>query len=122
MASFISSDPSRDLGGAERRAAPRKTLRANAELLVNGQRVAVRTLDISSSGMGIAAPINPRVNQILSMLLAPPDAPRGTTRVEVAVTVVHSILRRADGEFNVGLRFAQLSPGASDLVKKYLQG
>ena len=122
MASFISSDPSRDVGGAERRAAPRKTLRANAELLVNGQRVAVRTIDISSSGMGIAASINPRVNQPFSMLLAPPDAPRGTARIEVAVTVVHSILTRADGEFNVGLRFGLLSPAASELVKKYLQG
>ncbi len=109
------------MGGAERRAAPRKTLRANAELLVNGQRLAVRTLDISSSGMGIAASINPRVNHIFSMFLAPPDAPRGTARVDVAVTVVHSILTRADGEFNVGLRFGLLSPAASELVKKYLQ-
>ena len=121
MASFISSDPRKDLDGSERRADPRKALRANAELLVEGKRLEVRTLDISTSGMGIAATINPRVNQSLSIFLAPADAPRGPARIEMPVSVVHSILTQAEGGFKVGLRFGQLSPAALDAVKKYLR-
>lgn len=120
LASFISSDPRPLVGGPERRVDPRKTLRANAELLVDGRRLEVRTLDISTSGMGIASSINPRIDQTFSILLAPADAPRGPARIEVAVTVVHSILTRAEGGFKVGLRFGHLSPAASDLVKRYL--
>ena len=121
MASFISSDPRKDLDGSERRADPRKALRANAELLVEGRRLEVRTMDISTSGLGIAASFNPRVDQTFSIFLAPADSPRGTVRIEMPVTVVHSILTQAEGGFKVGLRFGQLSPAARDAVKKYLR-
>jgi c-di-GMP-binding flagellar brake protein YcgR len=122
LTSFISSDPRRDLDGSERRGDPRRALRANAELLVAGGKLEVRTLDISTSGIGIAASINPRVNQTFSILLAPVEDPRGTARIEMAVSVVHSILTQAEGEFKIGLRFGQLSPAALELVKKYLRG
>ena len=121
MTSFIPSVVGQD-SGAERRIDPRRALRANAELLIGGQRLEVRTLDISISGVGVATSMNPRTGLAVSLLLAPPDARRGTARIEMPVTVVHSILTRELGEFKVGLRFAEISPTALDAVKKYLAG
>ena len=120
MTSFIPSGLGREFGGSEGRADPRKILRANAELVTPDRKLEVRTLDISTSAIGNPASVNPRVGQTFPLLLAPPDAPRGTARVEMSVSVVHSILTSAEGEFKVGLRFGQLSPAAIDLVRKYL--
>lgn len=119
MTSFLPSLSSGD--GADRRADPRKPLRANAALLIGSEHVTVRTLDISSSGIGISASINPRSGQTMSLLLALPAAPRGGNFVAVPVTVVHSILTRG-GDFKVGLRFAALPPAAVEAVRGYLFG
>ena len=120
MTSFLPSLASRD--GAERRVDPRKPLRANAELLVGGENVAGRTLDISTSGIGISTSVNPRSGESLSLLLAPVGAPRGRDFVVVPVTVVHSVLSRGEGGFKVGLRFAELPAAAIEVVRGYLLG
>ncbi len=122
MTSFLPSLTTRDADGAERRADPRKPLRANAELLIGGEHISVRTLDISTSGIGVSTSINPRSGQTGSLLLAPPGAPRGSSFVAVPVTVVHSILSRGEGGFKVGLRFAELPPAAIEAVRGYLLG
>lgn len=122
MTSFLPSLTTRDADGAERRADPRKPLRANAELLIGGEHIAVRTLDISTSGIGVSTSINPRSGQTGSLLLAPPGAPRGRNFVAVPVTVVHSILSRGEGGFKVGLRFAELPAAAIEVVRGYLLG
>lgn len=118
MTSFLPSLTNHD---ADRRVDPRKALRANAELLVGSEHIAVRTLDISISGIGVSSAFNPRTGQAMSLLLALPDAPRGSNCVVVPVTVVHSILTRG-GDFKVGLRFADLPPAALDAVRAYLRG
>ncbi len=120
MTSFIPSVVGRDNSPSDRRVDVRKALRANAELLIAGQLVTVRTLDISISGLGVASAINPRPGQSLSLFIAPPSASCGPARLEMPVTVVHSILTRAEGEFKVGLQFGQLSATATEIVRKYL--
>ena len=122
MTSFIPSVVGLDSGNPDRRADPRKALRANAAFVLDGRTLEVRTLDISTSGMGVAASINPRIGQTLSILVAPPEAPRGPAGIAMQVTVVHSILTRSEGEFKVGLRFGALSREALDLVKRYMAG
>ncbi|MEP7138639.1 MAG: PilZ domain-containing protein [Caldimonas sp.] len=122
MTSFLPSLASRDADGAERRADPRKPLRANAELLIGGEHIAVRTLDISTSGIGISTSVNPRSGQTVSLLLAPSATPRGRNFVTVPVTVVHSVLSRGEGGFKVGLRFAELPPAALAAIRGYLLG
>ena len=110
-----------ELEGFERRVEPRRALRVNAELRHAEQRIGVRTLDISMSGIGISASINPRIGQTFLLILAEPSAPRGPVRIEMPVTVAHSILTAAEGEFKIGLRFEQLSRSSIEVVKTYLR-
>ncbi len=120
MTSFVPFLPGRDVDVVDRRAHERKPLRANAALVIASRAFEVRTLDISKSGIGIATSINPRTGQTLSLLLAPPDMPRGLARIAMPVVVVNSILTSAEGEFKVGLKFGQLSRDAVDVVRMYL--
>jgi len=105
----------------QRRRDERKPLRADAEVRWPGQAPArVRTLDISASGIAVAAEVNPLSNTIVTICLAPPSRPRGPRSIEFQAVVVHSILMSKESGFRIGLRFQKLSTAALEAVMLFL--
>jgi len=100
--------------GAERRVEERRPYRSSATVIAGGQELPIRTLDISRTGMCIAAAINPPPGLRFRLRMRLDRQPQGAVVLETEVQVVHSVLARQEGGFRIGLRFTQ--PSAELLV------
>ena len=105
----------------DRRTAPRRVLRTRASLASkDGLRLDVRTLDLSSAGMGILSdgPLVPGSIFVLRCLV-----PSGGARKELVVSarVIHSVFSGAEGGFIVGLAFVEPSVEVAQLVASVLR-
>lgn len=107
--------------GAERRVDVRKPFRSPAFLAVPGRPPAsVRTVDISSGGVGILSADNPPPKTVCTVRLALPVKGRGTVVFDVQARVAHSIYSSKGGGFQIGLQFTQLTPDLAAAIVGYL--
>jgi c-di-GMP-binding flagellar brake protein YcgR len=106
----------------ERRQAPRRLLRRPATILLPGeQQLQVRSLDISSGGMGIVAPANPPIGMACGIRFQVPGPNAAPVVVQTRVKVMQSTWSTADDGFKVGLQFQELSPAHQKLIRDYLE-
>lgn len=105
--------------GMERRQSLRRPLRGFAEVTFAGQAAAeARLLDIGAAGMGIVAAINPapRTPCLIRFALTRPKLMQFTLKA----VVIHSVFSNREGNFRIGLLFANLSTEAADSIQEFL--
>jgi c-di-GMP-binding flagellar brake protein YcgR len=113
--------PLQAVAARDRRSCQRKVLRTVAQLRLPGaQALAVRTLDISSDGLCIAAAVNLPAKTECVVCLAMPVRTRGSTSVEIHACVVHSIFTSSEDCFKIGLQFTTLSPETAQTITQFL--
>ena len=109
--------------GAERRQQKRRDLRTTAHVVVAGkQLVEVRTLDISSGGLGIAAALNPPAGATFHIRLHLPIRPGRRTAIEAQVEVTHSVYGSVERNFKIGLRFLNLDSETRSVITQFVEG
>jgi c-di-GMP-binding flagellar brake protein YcgR len=109
--------------GGERRHQERWPLRTTATLLLPGGRtVEVRTFDISTTGVGIIAPVSPKIGTRLSVRVPVPQRPKGMVPFEAPVEVAHVMLSSGEGGFKVGMRYITIDPDALELITRFVSG
>lgn len=106
--------------GVERRVDERRPYRSSATVIAGGQELPIRTLDISRSGMCIAAAINPPPGLRFRMRMRLDRQPRGAVTLEADVQVVHSVLARQESGFRIGLRFTNPSAELLNAISHFL--
>ena len=106
--------------GADRRVDERKPYRSPAAAIAGGQEFPVRTLDISRSGLSIAAAINPPAGLRFRLRIRLDRQPQGAVVMETEVQVMHSVLARQDSGFRIGLRFTNASPDLLRAIANYM--
>jgi len=105
----------------DKRLEDRRSLRVSATVTVSPtQSFEVRTMDISSGGMAICAPANPRIGTQFDISFQIPANPSGFSQVQVRVRVAYSVLSRDQDGFKIGLQFVRLSPDAATAIGRYI--
>jgi hypothetical protein len=101
----------------DRRKYERKIFRGTAQVQISSQqRITVRVLNISRSGIGIIAPVNLPNRATCTILFSMPSPLRGMESLEVQAAVIHRApCKGADG-FIIGLRFDNPSPRMISLI------
>ncbi len=107
--------------GANRRTEERRPYRSTALAIAGGQEFQVRTLDISRTGLCIAAPVNPPLGLRFRLRMQLGHQPKGAVTLETEVQVMHSVLASQDSGFRIGLRFTRASPDLLRAVSHYLE-
>lgn len=106
---------------AERRQHVRKPLHGLAYVMLAGHPpIAVRTLEIGPGGIAIVAAANPPPKMNARLRLNLPTRSRGLVTVELAVTVLHSVLSRRENGFKVGLQFVDVPAPAQQAITAFL--
>ena len=107
----------------ERRGAPRKLLRVAATVEIEGRSaMTVRTVEVSSTGVGLSCPINLPLGTRCRVSFAIPLA---GNRIEVQgqqATVMNSVLSQHDGGFRLGCQFSGLPPALAARLQAYVKG
>ena len=97
-------------------------LRRVATLLLPGnQTLDVRTIDISTGGMGIIASANPPIGMACGLRVALPGGTAGTVTLELRVKVRQSMFSAKDDGFKVGLGFVDLNPAHERSIRQYVE-
>jgi c-di-GMP-binding flagellar brake protein YcgR len=108
--------------GVERRKSARRVLRTSAiVILSDSQTFEVRTVDVSTTGLAIVAPANPKVGVTFYIRFKVPTKANGAENFEAKVRVVHSIYAGTESGFKIGLSFIQLAPSFAAVIQKYLE-
>ena len=91
------------------RGVERKLWRTRAGLTLEGSgQIEVRTFDISKSGLGFIAPVNPVVRSLCVVhIRIPSPGSAGITR-SISAVVVHSIFNGSEDGFRIGAQFRDL--------------
>ncbi len=111
-----------DTDGAERRTTERRSLRTQATVLLSaGRSLGVRTIDVSSGGMGIACPTNPPHGATFTIQFSLPKKPSGNLVIKERVEVMHCVFSGDVSAFKVGLRFLELSAPAAEALLSYIR-
>jgi c-di-GMP-binding flagellar brake protein YcgR len=106
---------------AERRVTDRKTLRTRATIILGQtQAFEVRTLDLSTGGMGIVAQANPRPGTLMGIRFMLPLKPGGYHPFEARAKVAHSVYSASEQGFKIGLSFIDLSPEAAAAAQRFV--
>ena len=101
----------------ERRQHPRRSLRGASRLQVAKHPVVeTRTVDVSASGLGIIAPINPPTGMACNIRFLLPIHPERNVTISTTALVTHSVFTQAESGFKVGLMFTDLSPQTLGLL------
>ncbi len=97
----------------EQRAHDRRPLRTQVELLLPGRApLAMRTTDISISGIGLLASANPPLGLRVGLRLRLPNALSASappTVFELQAVVRHSVFSRSENAYRIGMAFVQPS-------------
>lgn len=97
----------------EQRAHDRRPWRTQVELLLPGRPpLAMRTTDISISGIGLLASANPPMGLRVGLRLALPNALSASappTVFELQAVVRHSVFSSRDNAYRIGMQFLQPS-------------
>ena len=106
----------------ERRQHERRVLRGMSQLQF-GKHPAMetRTMDVSISGLGIIAPVNPPSRtQCTIRFVVPIDADRNVT-ITASAIVTHSVYTRADDGFKVGLMFVNMPAESTAVLGRFIK-
>jgi hypothetical protein len=115
--------PSLSMFGANRREHDRRPLRTQATVLVARQTFLVRTLDVSESGVGILAEVNPAIGTRFRIAFALPNKRAGGfTEIASDVQAMGSIFSSTDGGFRIGARFNDATPAMVAALADYVRG
>ena len=107
--------------GAERRQAVRRPLRVAAWIaLGKNPPAAVRTIDVSETGVGLALPIHLPAGTACTIVFDLPMKGGGKVTVKSEAKVAQSVLG-ADG-FKVGLMLVSPLPDVVAALQKYVKG
>jgi c-di-GMP-binding flagellar brake protein YcgR len=118
MSNAEALEPAAD--GAERRHSIRRPLRGFAEVTFAGQSAnKARMLDISAAGMGIVAAFNPAPRTPCLIRFTLHTKP-SQTQFNLKAVVVYSVFSSREGNFRVGLLFANLSAEDADSIQGFV--
>ena len=107
--------------GAERRRQVRKTLKGRAYILfAKRDPIAVRTLDISTTGLCIVVPLNPPLKLTCGIRFAVPIRPQGNIVFECQASVIYSVFSNDEDGFKVGLHFANPSEAMTKAIAQFI--
>ncbi len=110
----------------EQRAHDRRPLRTQVELLLPGRPpLAMRTTDISLSGIGLLASANPPMGLRVGLRLRLPNprSPSGPPTVfELQAVVRHSVFSNSEGAYRIGMQFQQPSDKLLVAIGNYIAG
>jgi c-di-GMP-binding flagellar brake protein YcgR len=106
----------------ERRQHQRRVLRGPSQIQFENQPfMKTRTMDVSISGLGIVAPVNPPGKTTCTIrFLVPVDTDRQVT-VTTSAVVTHSVFSGAEDGFKVGLMFTGLSAETTAILQRYVK-
>jgi hypothetical protein len=80
-----------------------------------------RTMDVSISGLGIIAPVNPPSRtQCTIRFVVPIDVDRNVT-ITASAIVTHSVYTRADDGFKVGLMFVNMPAESTAVLGRFIK-
>jgi hypothetical protein len=114
-------NPILSTAGPERRLTPRRDLRMKALWRRPGtQFVEVRTLDISTTGIGLISDINVPEGETCAVLIALPVAPGRSVNMQITGTVAHCILNGQTSQYKIGVSFVQLPPQTAAAIKAFV--
>ena len=103
---------------AERRTSERHARRIAAYLIFPGHPpFPVRTVDLSTLGASVIAPVNLPAHLACAIQF---DVPTETTRTEVRATVTQSVYSGGDDGFRVGFRFSSMTTELTNSIRKLL--
>lgn len=112
------------LAFSEQRAHERRPLRTQVELLLPGQPpLAMRTTDISISGIGLVASANPPRGLVVGIRLQLPRAVGVLTPppvFELQAVVRHSVYSGRESAFRIGLMFVKPSDQLLVAIGNYI--
>ena len=110
----------------EQRAHDRRPLRTQVELLLPGRPpLAMRTTDISLSGIGLLASANPPMGLRVGLRLKlanPRSASAPPTLFELQAVVRHSVFSSSEGAYRIGMQFVQPSDKLLVTIGNYIAG
>jgi c-di-GMP-binding flagellar brake protein YcgR len=110
----------------EQRAHDRRPLRTQVELLLPGRPpLAMRTTDISISGIGLLASANPPLGLRVGLRLRLPNALSASappTEFELQAVVRHSVFSSRDNAYRIGMAFVQPSDKLLVAVGNFIAG
>ena len=106
----------------ERRQHERRVLRGPSQIQFDNQPfMSTRTMDVSVSGLGIVAPVNPPPRTTCTVkFVVPIDTDRQVTITATAV-VTHSIFTRSEDGFKVGLMFTGMAAETTAVLQRYVK-
>ncbi len=105
----------------ERRRHTRRSLRGASHLqFASHPAVETRTVDVSASGLGIIAPVNPPTGMACNIRFLLPIEPGRNVTISATALVTHSVFTQAESGFKVGLMFTDLSPQTLGLLMRYV--
>ncbi len=105
----------------DKRQHERLAMRSTALLVLPSRvPVSVRTTDITTVGIGIAAAANPPERLVVQLRVQVPQRPLGYKEIEVQAQVVHSVHSRREDGFRIGLVFIKPSSQALSVIMDYL--
>jgi len=106
----------------ERRQHERRVLRGPSQLQFGSQPfMNTRTMDVSISGLGLVAPVNPPARTTCTVkFVVPIDVDRNVT-ITASAIVTHSIFTRAEDGFKVGLMFTGMSAETIAVLQRYVK-
>jgi hypothetical protein len=106
--------------GVNLREQERKLMRVPAMLtFADGSSCEARTLNVSESGMGVVAPVNPRDGARVTVIFRLPTDPSSAPPLKVPADVRNSVLSGADSGFRLGLQFVNAPASALSMIKAY---
>lgn len=106
----------------ERRRHERRVLRGPSQLQFGSQpAMNTRTMDVSVSGLGLVAPVNPPAHTTCTVKFVVPIETNRNVTITAAATVTHSIYSRAEDGFKVGLMFTGMSAETTAVLQRYVK-
>ena len=106
----------------ERRQHERRVLRGMSQLQFGkNSAMETRTMDVSISGLGLIAPVNPPARtQCTIRFVVPIDADRNVTITAPAV-VTHCVYTHAEDGFKVGLMFVNMPAETTAVLQRFIK-
>lgn len=112
---------SEEVQADERRRHTRRSLRGASHLqFASHPAMETRTVDVSASGLGIIAPINPPPGMACNIQFLLPIEPGRNLSLSATALVTHSVFTQAENGFKVGLMFTDLSTQTVALLTRYV--
>jgi len=106
----------------ERRQHERRVLRGPSQIQFGNQPfMNTRTMDVSISGLGIVAPVNPPARTTCTVKFMVPITSDRHVTITASAVVTHSIFTRAEDGFKVGLMFTGMAAETTAVLQRYVK-